>query len=129
MQCARPVEILPELQRCRQFAAELGVACEIVINNRLLEPVQALPVERVTAMQGIAETETLIEVHHQLDIRAGRAAHGLYRGEIVDQSVAAQAQLEALETAVGDKRSSCVGQTGYLGKPQAVTVVGRHRTG
>src|SRR5258707_7121461 len=129
MQCARPVEILPELDGRCQLPGELDVACEIVISNRFLEPVEALPVERVTAVQGIAKTEALIEVDHQLDVRAGRVAHRLYRGEIVSQSVAAQAQLEALEAAFGDKRSSVVGQTGYLGKPQAIAVVGRHRTG
>jgi hypothetical protein len=76
-----------------------------------------LPVERVTAVQCIAKAEALIEIHHQLDIRAGRAAHRLYRREIVSQSVAAQPQLEGLEAAFGDKRSSVVAQTGYLGKP------------
>src|SRR2546421_4367683 len=129
MQCAGPVEILPELHGCRQLPGQLSVACEIVINNWFLEPVEALPVERVTAVQCIAETEALIEIYHQLDIRAGRAAHRLYRREVVSQSVAAQAQLERLETAFGDKRSSVVAQTGYLGKPQAIAVVGRHRTG
>src|SRR6266446_6089387 len=129
MQCARPVEILPELHGCRQLPGQLNVACEIVINKWFLEPVEALPVERVTAVQSIAETEALIEIHHQLDIRAGRAAHRLYRREVVSQSVAAQAQLEGLEAAFGDKRSGVVAQTGYLGKPQAVAVVGRHRTG
>ena|SRR6476620_3687261 len=117
MQCARPVEILPELDGRCQFPGELRVACEIIISNRLLEPVEALPVERMTAVQCIAEAEALIEIHHQLDIRARRAAHRLYRGEIVSQSVAAQAQLEGLEAAFGDKRSSVVAQTGYLGKP------------
>src|SRR5258705_6456673 len=115
MQCARPVEILPELHGCRQLPGELGVACEIVISNRFLEPVEALPVERMTAVQCIAETEALVEIHHQLDIRAGRGAHRLYRREIVSQSVAAQAQLEGREAAFGDKRASVVAQTGYLG--------------
>src|SRR5438034_10931196 len=99
MQCPRPVEILPELHGRCQLASVLSVACEIVIDNRLLEPVEALPVERVTAVQGIAEAEALVEIHHQLDVRAGRAAHRFYRGEIVSQFVAAQAQLEALEAA------------------------------
>src|SRR5260221_14668009 len=103
MQCARSVEILPELYGCRQFPGERGVACEIVIGNRFLEPVEALHVEGVTAVQCIAETEALIEIHNQLDIRAGSAAHRLNRGEIVSQSVAAQPQFESLEAAFGDK--------------------------
>src|SRR5712691_4080635 len=129
MQCARPVEILPELHGCRQLPGELGVACEIVISNRFLEPVEALPVERVTAVQCIAETEALIEIYHQLDIGADRSAHSLYRREIVSQSVAAQPELEALEAAFGDKRSSVIAQAGYLGKPKAIAVVGRHGAG
>src|ERR1700686_3126747 len=80
-------------------------------------------------MQCIAETEALIEVHHQLDTRTDRGAHRLYRREIFSQSVAAQPQLEGLEAAFGDKRLSVVAQTGYLGKPQAIAVVRRHRTG
>src|SRR5260370_37703798 len=90
---------------------------------------RARAVEGGTTVRGMAKTGALIEVNHKLDRGAGRAGHRLYRGEIVSQSVAAQAQLEALEAAFGDKRSSVVGQTGYLGKPQAIAVVGRHRTG
>src|SRR5258705_6417713 len=123
MQCARSVEILPELHGGRQLPGELGVACEIVIDNRFLEPGEALPVERVTAVQRVAETEALIEIHHQLDIRTGRAAHRLYRREIVSQSVAAQPQLEGLEAAFGDQGPGVVTQAGYVGKPQAIAVV------
>ncbi len=90
MQRARSIEILPELHGRCQLPGELCVACEIVISNWFLEPVEALPVERVTAVQCIAETEALIEIDHQLDIRADRSAHSLYRREIVSQSVAAQ---------------------------------------
>src|SRR5713101_8423635 len=129
MQCARSVEILPELHGCCQLPTELCVACEVIIYNWFLEPVEALPVERMTAVQCIAETEALIEIHHQLDIRTDRGAHRLYRGEIVSQFVAAQPQFEGLEAAFGDKCSSVVAQTAYLGKPQAIAVVGRHRTG
>src|ERR1700720_2904838 len=102
MQCARAVEILPELDGRCQLPGELRVACDIVVSNWLLEPVEALPVERVTTVQCIAEAEALIEIHHQLDIRASRAGRHLYRREIVSQSVAAQAQLEGLEAAFGD---------------------------
>src|SRR4030095_2743254 len=129
MQRARPVEILSELHGRCQLPGELCVACEIIVDSWFLEPVEALPVERVTAVQRIAEAEALIEVHHQLDIRTDRAAHGLYRRKIVSQFVAAQAQLETLEAAFGDKRASVVAQTVYLGKPQAIAVVGRHWTG
>src|SRR6266849_6517227 len=99
MQRARAVEILPELHGCRQLASELCVSCEVIINDWFLEPIEALPVERVTAVQCIAEAEALIEIHHQLDIRAGRVAHRLYRREVVSQSVAAQPQFEGLEAA------------------------------
>src|SRR6202030_2619877 len=105
MQCARAVEILPELYGCRQFPGELRVSAEVIISDRFLEPGEALPVERVTAVQCIAEAEALIEIHDQLDIGAGRTAHRLSRREIVSQFVAAQAQFEGLEAAFGDKRS------------------------
>jgi len=44
----------------------------------------------VTAVQRIAETEPLVEIHHQPDIpRRRRRATALYRRDIVSQSVAA----------------------------------------
>src|SRR6476620_11114394 len=129
MQCARTVEILPELHGRRQLPAELGVTRESVVGDRFLEPVEVLAVERAAAVQRIAEAEALIEIDHQLDIPADRGAHSLYRREIVSQSVAAQPQLEALESAFGDKRAGVLAQACDLGKPQAVAVVGWNGAG
>src|SRR5262245_16988470 len=87
-QRARAVEIFAELYRRRQFACELGVAGQIVVRDRLLEPEEVLLVERVTAMQRVAETQSLIEIDHQFDVCSNSAANGPDGREVVFEPLA-----------------------------------------
>src|SRR5262249_25543793 len=91
---ARPVEVLAELHRRHELAGQPGIALEVVVDDRLLEPVEALVVQRVAAKERIAEREPLIEVDHQLDLLAGGLAHRSNRGEIVRETLPSETQLE-----------------------------------
>jgi hypothetical protein len=78
-------------------------------------------------VERIPERETLIEVHHELDVVADRAANRCDGLEVVLQVVSAQAQLERREAALGDEFARLRAQGRDVGQPQAVAVVGRHR--
>ena len=124
---ARPVEILAELHGRIELAGELRVARNVVVGDRLLEPVQALVVERVAAVQRVAERQTLVEVDHQLTVFARSLADLADRCEVVAEPVAAEPELESPEAAFGDQLCGFACERRHVDQPQAVAVVGRHR--
>src|SRR6516162_4805310 len=97
---ARPVEIFAKLHRLLELADKLRIAGEVVVDDRLLEPVKALIVERVAPRQRIAEREPLVEIDHELDVMAGGVAHLADRREVVGEAVAAETKLQCREAAL-----------------------------
>ena len=83
VQLARAVEVLADLDRRLQLGGELGIAVEIVVDDRLLDPGEAKIVDRVAALQGLGEVQALVEVDHQVHVVADRLADGVDRREIV----------------------------------------------
>ena len=84
------VEILADLQRRFEFGSELGVAIEVVVDNRLLDPRQSEIVDHVAAKEGVGQVEPLVEVGHQLQV-ADRVAHGCNRRQILTRIGTAEA--------------------------------------
>jgi hypothetical protein len=82
----RAIEVLAELYGSLELARELRVAREVVVRNRLFEPIESLIVTGVPPAQRVAESEALVEVDHQLDVLANGAAHRFDGGEVVSQS-------------------------------------------
>src|ERR1700733_10627753 len=93
------VEIFAYLDRRLQFGGEPGEAVEIIVEDRLLDPDQAMIVNHVAAPQGVGEIEGLVEIDHQVDIIADRVPHRLYRCEIVAWIGTAQPKLQGSESA------------------------------
>ena len=54
-----------DLDRRFQLCGELGIAVEIVVDDRLFDPVEAKIVDGVAALQRFAQMQTLVEVDHQ----------------------------------------------------------------
>src|SRR5215831_19534287 len=99
MHGARAVEVFADLQWRPQFARELRITRQIIVDDRLLEPIKPRIVERVTARQGIAEGKPLVEIDHQLDVVAGAFANRADGGKVIGEPVAPEPKLEALELA------------------------------
>jgi hypothetical protein len=98
----RTIEVLAELDGGLELARELRVAREIIVSNRLFEPVETLIVEGVSAVQRVAEAHALVEVGHQLDVIANGAAYRLDGGDIVSETFPPETQLQTLEIAFGN---------------------------
>src|SRR5580704_8012513 len=94
---ARAVKISAYLDRRLQFGSEPDAAVEIVVEDRFLDPDQAMIVNHVAAPQGVGEIEGLVEIDHQVDIVADRVPHCLYGREVVTWIGAAQPKLEGSE--------------------------------
>src|ERR1700719_4329765 len=124
---ARPIKIFAELHRRLEFAGELRVAGEVVVNDRLLEPVESLVVERVAARQRIAESESLVEIDHELDVIARAIATLADRREVVGEALAAEPKLQGLEAALRDKLACFLRQSVDAFEPETVAVVSGDR--
>jgi hypothetical protein len=61
---AGAVEVLADLQRRFQLAGQLGIAVEVVVDDRLLDPGEATIVDQVATLQRLGKAEALIEVDH-----------------------------------------------------------------
>src|SRR6185295_167581 len=75
-----------------------GVAVEVVVDDRLLDPGKTEVVDGMSALQSFGEIEPLVEVHHQIDV----AAYGLSDRDdgcqVLSQAIAPEAKLEAIKT-------------------------------
>src|SRR5262245_38179166 len=89
IQYARAVVVLPELNGRPQLASELDVTRKVVVDNRLLEPEEALIIEGVAALQGVTQPQPLIEITHQLDSLAHRFTDGRNGRQIIGEAVPA----------------------------------------
>src|SRR3984885_2978552 len=125
---ARAVEIFAYLDRRLQFGGEPGAAVEIVVEDRFLDPAQAMIVNHVAAPQGVGEIEGLVEIDHQVDILADRIPHRLYGREVVACICADQPKLHGSESsATLVEQVDRLGCRGFRGlQPQSVAVVGFH---
>ena len=109
-QRAGSIEIFAKLNRCFQVARQLRITSQVVVGDRLFEPIDVLVVKRVTAMQRLAQGQALIEIDHQADIGSNALAHLVYGVHIIDQPVASQTQLQCLEAAFGDQELRFIGE-------------------
>ncbi len=73
----RTIEIFTDLHWRFQLSGQLGITVQIVIDNRLLDPGEALIVNHVTALKGFGEVEPLIEIDHQVHIVPHRSTNGV----------------------------------------------------
>ena len=60
MQVPGSIKILANLNRRLQFGREPREAVKVVVNDRLLDPVEAQVIDQVTAVQCFSEIETLV---------------------------------------------------------------------
>src|SRR5260370_1289262 len=74
-----------------------GKAGEFVIEDGLVEPVEALVVELAAAMQRAVQGESLVEIDHQQGFVTDCLTNSFDRGDIIGEPVAAEAQLQPLE--------------------------------
>ena len=88
---ARPVEILADLDRRLELGGEAGIALEIVVDDRLLDPGEAEIVDRVAPFQCLAEVKSLVEIDHQPDLAPDGSADGLNCRKVVGDTIAAEA--------------------------------------
>ena len=68
----------------------------------------------MAALQGLGQVEALVEVDHQLHVVADGLAHGVERGEIVAEPLAAEPQLQAGEAAFVAQLDRLGGDRGRL---------------
>ena len=102
------------------------MAVEIVIGQRLLDPGEAEAVDHRAPLQRLGAGQALVEVDHELHVRADRLPHGVDRRHVVRRPLAAQAQLEAGEAALVAQQDGLLGDLRGRAKPQAVAVVRGH---
>ena len=124
---ARAVEVLAEHDRGGQVGGEPGVAVQVVIAQRLLDPGQPLRVERPAALQRLAEAEPLVIVRHQRHLLAHRGPDPADRGDVVAAASPADPDLQRRESALGEQFLRLGGDGLRRDEPQAVAVVGGHR--
>ena len=128
LQIARTIEIFADLNRRLQFGGELRITIEIVVDDRLLDPVQAKIVDHVAALQRLANVQALIEIRHQMHVVAHGSANGCYRGQIVADPLATEPQFEPGEAAFVAKLVCLPAQRLGLAQPQPVAVIRTHRS-
>src|SRR6266436_4676259 len=72
----RSPPILAHLNRSMRRRTNLGVACEVVGENRLFYPYEVFTLERPTAGQCFRYRQGLVVVNHHPEIISTRAARG-----------------------------------------------------
>jgi len=92
------IKIFADLDRRLQLPGKLCVTVEVIVNDRLFDPIQAEIVEHMTSLQGLGEVQSLIEIDHQVHVVANCIPDSLYRSEIIADAVASEAQFEAAES-------------------------------
>ena len=100
MEVARAVEVLADLQRRGEVGGEAGIAVEIVVDHRLIDPGEAVAVDGVAAGEGVGLVQALVEVDHEGDVAPDRRAHRVQRRQIVGQPLAPEPELEPGEAAL-----------------------------
>jgi hypothetical protein len=93
VEVAGTVEVLADLKRCFELRGKLGEAVEVVVYDRLLDPGEAVIVDGVAALQGLAHVEALVEIDHQVHVVADGFPDGSQGRQVVAQPVATQSQL------------------------------------
>jgi hypothetical protein len=124
---SRAVEVLPEHDRSGQVRGKPGVAVQVVIAQRLLDPAQALGVQRPAALQRLTQAETLVIVRDQRHLVPGRGPDPADRGDVVGRAVPADPDLQAREPALVQQFQRLLGHPLRRDEPEAVAVVGGDR--
>jgi hypothetical protein len=124
---ARAVKVLPEHDRRHDVTGEPGVPVQVVVTQGLLDPRQALPVQRPAARQGLTPGESLVVVRDQGDPVADRFPDAPDRREVVGGGRPPDPHLQGGEPAFGEQFQRLVSGGGGRDEPQPVAVVGRHR--
>src|SRR5882724_7838439 len=99
----RSVEVLAKLDGRLELSRELCVSGQVIVRDGFFEPVEALIVKRMAAVQRVAQAEALVEVDHQLDVLADRPAHRSDGGDVVSEAFPPETQLQTLKLAFGNK--------------------------
>ena len=76
-------EVFADLHRHLELAGDQRRAGVVVVPDRLLQPGDALAVERAAPRQRLIEAERLVVVDHQRDAVRNALLDGVHRGEIV----------------------------------------------
>lgn len=82
----------------------------------------------VAAVDRIAQRETLIEVDHEFDVIACGTAHLSNGLQIIGKPVSSETQLESCEATFFQQFTRLLRKRGGIREPQAVAVIGRHKT-
>jgi hypothetical protein len=119
----RAVEILPEHDRGGQVGGQPCVAVQVVVAQRLLDPAQALRVQRPAARQRLAQAEALVVVRDQRHVVAHHGPDPADGGEIIGRSVPADPDLQRGEPALGEQFQRFGGHPLRRDEAQPVAVV------
>ena len=120
------VEVLADLDRQCEFADERRVAGEVVVADRLLDPIDAFMGERPAAFERLRHRERLVVVDHDGDIVGEPPAHRAGDGEILRERRMAEPELDRLEAA-GEELFRFIGGRLRRHQAEAAGIVGRDR--
>ena len=120
------VEVLADLQRHLARRRNSGIAGQIVVADRLLEPGGSLRRECRSAQHGVLDRQRLIVIDHHLDARTQPLAHRLQSRQVLVQRRITESQFDRFEAALGQPHS-LVRNRVRRHQAQAAGIVGRHR--
>src|SRR5262249_62117898 len=105
-------------------AGEPGVAVQVVVTQRFLDPGQALRVESAAALQRLAQGEPLVVVSDQGDPVPGRLPDVTDRGDVAGRAVPPDPELQGGEPAFGEQFPRLAAGGRRRDQPNPVPVTG-----
>src|ERR1700740_2784171 len=123
MQVPGSIKVLANLNRRLQFGREPRETVKVVVNDRLLDPVEAQVIDQVTAVQCFSEIETLVKIDHQVTPIAGRGADCVDGVKIIPCILPPEPKFEPGETALISQFGRLSGDQLRVLEPKPITVV------
>src|SRR5262245_6320349 len=117
------IEVFADLNGCFKFGRKPGIAVEVVVDDRLLDPGKTEVVDGVAALQSFGEIEALVEVDHQIDIVADGPSNRGDGREVFSPAIAPEAKLEATKPTFVSELDRFLRDGRRCLQPQAVAVV------
>ena len=126
MQIAGPVEILANLNWRLQFGRKQREAVKIVVNDRLLDPLETQIIDRVAAVQCFGEIEAVVESSIKRKRIADRDPNSVDGSEIIPRILPPKPKFESGETFLIAQFNRLFGDLFRVPEPKRIAVVGLH---
>jgi hypothetical protein len=117
------VEILANLNWRLQFGIKPREAVKIVVNDRLLDPLETQIIDRVAAVQCFGEIEALVEIDHQTKRIADRDPNSVDGSEIISRILPPKPKFESGETSLIAQFNRLFGDLFRVPEPKPIAVV------